>query len=225
MPLQKGRSKATLKANIRTEVGAGKPVKQAVAIAYEQQRRSMHKPMMTAAYQKAMMGEHKMPDEHRKTKKVAKRAARGSEVVQGGGRKLPKPRPGTKPPASTVPPATLAGGIAGGPDPKRPWLTYIDPNRPSLGTKGTPPSSPPALPTAAADRAAVALAAAQRKNWGTPGPRANEAMIGKVQARQGIEPRTTIKLPGRKDTSAEVKAREASYARSAKRRKAKAAAS
>ena len=43
MPLRKGRSKATLKANIRTEVKAGKPVKQAVAIAYSQQRRSKRK--------------------------------------------------------------------------------------------------------------------------------------------------------------------------------------
>lgn len=34
MPLKKGKSKATLKKNIKTEVKAGKPVKQAVAIAY-----------------------------------------------------------------------------------------------------------------------------------------------------------------------------------------------
>ena len=40
MPLEKGKSKAALKANIATEVKAGRPVKQAVAIAYSEQRRS-----------------------------------------------------------------------------------------------------------------------------------------------------------------------------------------
>ena len=34
MPLKAGTSKATIAQNIRTEVHAGKPVKQAVAIAY-----------------------------------------------------------------------------------------------------------------------------------------------------------------------------------------------
>jgi hypothetical protein len=34
MPLKKGKSKRVIQANIRTEIKHGKPVKQAVAIAY-----------------------------------------------------------------------------------------------------------------------------------------------------------------------------------------------
>lgn len=34
MPLQKGSSKATIQKNIKTEIKAGKPAKQAAAIAY-----------------------------------------------------------------------------------------------------------------------------------------------------------------------------------------------
>jgi hypothetical protein len=40
MPLIKSRSKAARQANIRTEIAAGKPVKQAVAIGYSVQRRA-----------------------------------------------------------------------------------------------------------------------------------------------------------------------------------------
>jgi len=40
MPLKKGKSAKALKANIRTEVKAGKPVRQAVAIAFAVKRRS-----------------------------------------------------------------------------------------------------------------------------------------------------------------------------------------
>ncbi len=38
MPLKTGKSKAAFKQNIATEVKAGKPVKQAVAIAYSKKR-------------------------------------------------------------------------------------------------------------------------------------------------------------------------------------------
>ena len=38
MPLKSGKSKAAFESNIKTEVAAGKPVKQAVAIAYSKKR-------------------------------------------------------------------------------------------------------------------------------------------------------------------------------------------
>jgi hypothetical protein len=40
MPLKIGTSKKTFKDNVKTEIKAGKPQKQAVAIAYSQQRSS-----------------------------------------------------------------------------------------------------------------------------------------------------------------------------------------
>jgi hypothetical protein len=40
MPLKRGKSRAALSANIKTEIAAGKPQKQAVAIAYSEARRS-----------------------------------------------------------------------------------------------------------------------------------------------------------------------------------------
>jgi hypothetical protein len=38
MPLKKSKSKAAFKENVATEVKAGKPIKQALAIAYETKR-------------------------------------------------------------------------------------------------------------------------------------------------------------------------------------------
>jgi len=43
MPLEKGKSKEAFSHNIKTEVAAGKPVKQAVAIAYSEKRRTSGK--------------------------------------------------------------------------------------------------------------------------------------------------------------------------------------
>jgi hypothetical protein len=43
MPLKKSASKAAFKSNIRAEVKAGRPVKQAVAIAYSTQRKAAAK--------------------------------------------------------------------------------------------------------------------------------------------------------------------------------------
>lgn len=43
MPLKKGTSKKTVSSNIRTEIKAGKPQKQAVAIAMSMKRKSSHK--------------------------------------------------------------------------------------------------------------------------------------------------------------------------------------
>jgi hypothetical protein len=42
MPLKKSGSKGAFSQNVRTEVKAGKPVKQAVAIAYATQRKAQH---------------------------------------------------------------------------------------------------------------------------------------------------------------------------------------
>ena len=43
MPLKKGSSKSTIKSNIKTEMKAGKPQKQAVAIALQTARKSKGK--------------------------------------------------------------------------------------------------------------------------------------------------------------------------------------
>lgn len=43
MPLKKSNSKEAFKSNIKTEVKAGKPVKQAAAIAYATQRKAKKK--------------------------------------------------------------------------------------------------------------------------------------------------------------------------------------
>ena len=44
MPLVKSTSKAAFRSNVKAEVNAGKPIKQAVAIAYSQKRAATAKP-------------------------------------------------------------------------------------------------------------------------------------------------------------------------------------
>ena len=44
MPLKKGSSKATISANIKTEMAAGRPQKQAIAIAMHEAGKSKPKP-------------------------------------------------------------------------------------------------------------------------------------------------------------------------------------
>ena len=43
MPLKKGSSNKTREKNIKKEIAAGKPIKQAVAIGYSEQRRAKRK--------------------------------------------------------------------------------------------------------------------------------------------------------------------------------------
>ena len=43
MPLKRGRSKKTISSNIKTEMAAGRPQKQAVAIAYSKARKTKNK--------------------------------------------------------------------------------------------------------------------------------------------------------------------------------------
>jgi hypothetical protein len=44
MPLKKGTSQKTISANVKTEVAAGKPIKQAIAIAESESDRNKPKP-------------------------------------------------------------------------------------------------------------------------------------------------------------------------------------
>ena len=43
MPLEKGKSNAARERNVKTEIAAGRPPKQAVAIAYSEQRKAQGK--------------------------------------------------------------------------------------------------------------------------------------------------------------------------------------
>ncbi len=50
MPLKKSASKEAFTKNLKTELGVGKPKKQALAIAYSVQRKAEHKRPETARY-------------------------------------------------------------------------------------------------------------------------------------------------------------------------------
>ncbi len=52
MPLKSGKSKEAFVSNIKTEIAAGKPQKQAVAIAYSQKRRSTENTVAKVAKKK-----------------------------------------------------------------------------------------------------------------------------------------------------------------------------
>lgn len=60
MPLMGGSSKKAFQHNIRAEVHAGKPIKQAVAIAYSEKRRTQHKDIGGEIHmaEGGMAGEH-----------------------------------------------------------------------------------------------------------------------------------------------------------------------
>ena len=45
MPLKKSTSKEAFKSNVKAELAAGKPIKQAVAIAYSEKREAAKKPI------------------------------------------------------------------------------------------------------------------------------------------------------------------------------------
>ena len=55
MPLKKSASQKAFKENIKTEVKAGKPVKQAVAIAYAEKREAAKKPAKKKWQQKHVL--------------------------------------------------------------------------------------------------------------------------------------------------------------------------
>ena len=94
MPLIKGKSEKAFKENIRTEVKAGKPVKQAVAIAYDVKRRAQQGKKDGGSVSLAIGRGEKLPAEQGAGLTAKGRAKYNRET--GSNLKAPQPQGGPR---------------------------------------------------------------------------------------------------------------------------------